>query len=49
MLFLFNKAKIISYTITVFTVLALFFVADNLNIKEDSIFVTANVVNKSEK
>lgn len=47
MLFLFNKAKIISYFVSVFTVVALFFVANNLLIDKDSIQVVANNISEN--
>lgn len=47
MLFLFNKAKIISYIVSVFTVVTLFFVANNLIADKDSMQVVANNVNEN--
>ena len=45
MLFVFNKAKIISYIVSVFTVIALFAVANYWNESSDSLQVTANITN----
>lgn len=47
MLFLFNKAKIVSYIVSVFTVVALFFVANNLIINNDSVQVVSNNINEN--
>lgn len=41
MLFIFNKAKIISYIISIFTVVALFVFANNLDFKANSTLVMA--------
>lgn len=43
MFFLFNKAKIISYTIAVFTVMVLFFIANYLPIGNGAVEVAANI------
>ena len=44
MLFLFNKSKIISYVVSVFTVIALLFIANTINFNFEGVQVTANVV-----
>lgn len=44
MLFLFNKAKIISYIVSIFTVIALFFVASNLTPEDGAVEVATNTV-----
>ena len=43
MLFLFNKAKIISYAVSVFTVIALFAVANVFINNKNAIQVSANI------
>lgn len=47
MLLLFNKAKIVSYVVSVFTVVALFCVANSFFSKNDTMQVNSNVI-KSE-
>ena len=44
MLFLFNKAKIISYIVSIFTVIALFFAASSLTPKDGAVEVATNTV-----
>lgn len=43
MLFLLNKAKIISYAISLFTVAALLFIANNLITNDNSMQTSANI------
>lgn len=47
MFFLFNKAKIISYFVALFTVVALFIIANYLPVGDGAVQVAANV-NKME-
>ena len=42
MLFLFNKAKIVSYIVSVFTVVALFAIANNFNVYKNEIQASTN-------
>lgn len=42
MLFLFNKAKIVSYLVTVFTIITLFAVAYNWKTSDEAVLVAVN-------
>ena len=44
MLFLFNKAKIISYVISVFTVITLFVVANSIITNKNTMETAANII-----
>ena len=48
MLFLLNKAKIISYIIALFTVIVLFVIASYLPVGEGAVQVAANVINQNK-